>query len=44
MNNPHKGLTTHLANLKSQLEILSERNLTMQEVIDKQMEAYQRKV
>lgn len=39
-----KGLTTRLANLKSQLETLSERNLTMQEAIDKKMEAYQQKV
>ena len=46
MSNPFriKGLSTSLANLKSQLESLSERNLTMQEAIDKKMEAYQQKV
>jgi hypothetical protein len=44
VNNPFKGLATSLANLKSQHESLSERNLTMQEAIDKKMEAYQQKV
>ena len=46
MNNPFriKGLSTSLADLKSQFESLSDRNLTMQEAIDKKMEAYQQKV
>ena len=37
-------LTTQLANLKSKLEILTERNLTMQEAVDKKMALYQQKV